>query len=247
MTGTVRGRRVRRSPDRRAESGRARRRSRYLRRRWVASAVVAGVLVVTYLVVFTSVFGARTIEVSGATSIPADTVRAAAAVEPGTPLVRLDTDEVRDRVSALPKVFSSEVSRSFPGTVRIVIVERVPVAMVSGADGVHLIDGTGLDFDVVPSAPPGLPELAVVTARPDDPATRAAVSVLAVIPPQLRSQLVKVSASTPGNVRLALTDGRTVKWGSAERSDRKAAVLAALLTRPGKVYDVATPDFPTVS
>jgi cell division protein FtsQ len=251
---TVRGRRVRRpladadpaladeEPDRRIPS-----RRRYLTRRWVALAVVVAVLGIVYLIMFTSLFGVRSVEVSGAKTIPAAAIRAAAAIEPGTPLVRLDTDEVRDRVAKLPKVFSAEVSRSFPGTVEIVIVERAPVALVRGGDGVHLVDGTGLDYETVQAPPAGLPELALATVRPDDPATKAAVSVLAAIPKQLRAQLVKVSARTPGDVQLTLADGRTIKWGSAEESERKAAVLAPLLTRPGTTYDVATPDFPTVS
>ena len=222
-------------------------RRRYLRRRWIALGAAVAVLGVTYLVVFTSLFGVRSVEVFGVGTIPPDSVRAAAAVEPGTPLVRLDTGEVRDRVAALPKVFSVEVARSFPSTVEITVVERVPVAVMVAQDGGHLIDGTGLDYEVVEVIPPGVPELVVSVARPDDPATTAAVTVLAVIPPQLRAQVVKVSAATPGNVRLNLADGRLVKWGGAEGSERKAAVLAPLLTRPGKVYDVATPEFPTVS
>jgi cell division protein FtsQ len=251
MTSGVRGRRVRRPvlpPDDPPEDEERRpSRHSYLRRRWIALAVVLGVLGTAYLVIFTSMFGVRTVEVSGVTTIPADTVRAAAAIELGTPLVRLDTEEVRARVAALPKVFSVEVSRSFPSTVEIAVVERAPVAMVTAADGVHLIDGTGLDYEVVKQALPGLPELTVDQVRPDDPATRSAVAVLAAIPQQLRAQLVKITAKTAGNVQLSLADGRLVKWGSAESSERKAAVLAPLLTRPGKVYDVATPEFPTVS
>jgi cell division protein FtsQ len=38
-----------------------------------------------------------------------------------------------------------------------------------------------------------------------------------------------------------------VKWGNSADSERKAMVLAALLTRPGKTYDVSAPDLPTVS
>jgi cell division protein FtsQ len=87
----------------------------------------------------------------------------------------------------------------------------------------------------------------VATVRPDDPATRAAVAVLAAIPQQLRAQVVKVGAKTEGSVELTLADGRMVRWGSPDRSERKAAVLAPLLTRPGTVYDVTTPDFPTVA
>jgi cell division protein FtsQ len=248
MTSPVRGRTRRPLPAQEPEEERplpGRRRS--LRRRWIAVAVLAGLTGVAYLVIFTSLFGVRSVEVTGLKTIPADQVRAAAAIEPGTPLVRLDTDEVRDRVARLPKVFSVEVSRSFPSTVEIAVTERVPVAAMPRSDGVHLVDGTGLDYEVVKQAPPGLPELEVSTATPEDPPTRAAVAVLAAIPQQLRAQLVKVSARTPGDVQLNLADGRLVKWGGADRSERKAAVLAALLTRPGKTYDVATPDFPTVS
>jgi cell division protein FtsQ len=249
MTSSVRGRRVRRPvlpPDDHDDEEVPSRRS-YLRRRWIALLVVLSVLGIAYLVVFTSLFGVHTVEVSGTKTIPQETVRTAAAIEPGTPLVRLDTEEVKARVAALPKVFSVEVSRSFPSSVEIVVVERTPVAMVTAADGVHLVDGTGLDYEVVKQAPPGVPELAVEQARPDNPPTRAAVAVLAAIPQQLRTQLVKITAKTAGNVQLSLADGRLVKWGSADSSERKAAVLAPLLTRPGKVYDVATPEFPTVS
>jgi cell division protein FtsQ len=205
------------------------------------------VLGVGYLVLFSSMFGANEIEVTGVRTIPADTVRAAAAIEPGSPLVRLDTDQVRDRVAKLPKVFQVNVSRSFPGTVVIEVVERTPVAVAPASDGVHLVDGTGLDFEVIARAPAGLPKLTVAGIGPDDPATRAAVTVLAAVPAQLRGVVVEVTAKTPGDVQLALADGRLVKWGGVDASARKAAVLAPLLTRRGKVYDVATPDFPTVS
>jgi cell division protein FtsQ len=249
MTSGVRGRRVRRPvlpPEDPEDEARPSRRS-YLRRRWIALAAVVSVLGIAYLVVFTSLFGVHSVEVTGVQTIPPEAVRSAAAIEEGTPLVRLDTDEVRARVAALPKVFSVEVSRSFPGTVEIVVVERTPVAQVPAADGVHLVDGSGLDYEVVKEALPGLPELAVEKVRPDDPPTRGAVAVLAAIPQQLRAQLVKITAKTAGNIQLSLADGRLVKWGSADSSERKAAVLAPLLTRPGEVYDVATPEFPTVS
>ena len=47
-------------------------------------------------------------------------------------------------------------------------------------------------------------------------------------------------------VPLDLTDGRSVVWGTTDRTAEKAEKLAALLTQPGRVYDVSTPDLPTV-
>ncbi|MGQ0841060.1 cell division protein FtsQ/DivIB [Actinokineospora sp.] len=251
MTGAAAERvadRPRRRPPRSSEREVRRRptRRRFLVRRWTVLGSVVAVPALVYLVLFTSVFGVRAVAVLGVEKLSADDVRQAAAVEPGSPLVRLDTDEIAARVALLPSVGSVDVRRSFPGTVEITVTERTPVAVVTAGDGVHLIDGTGVDFRVV-AAPPGLPRLVVARAAADDPATRAAVTVLAAVPEPLRPQVASVSAETPGNVRLTLADGRLVKWGGAEQSERKALVLGPLLTRPGKVYDVAAPEFPTVS
>jgi len=45
---------------------------------------------------------------------------------------------------------------------------------------------------------------------------------------------------------LTLIDGRTVVWGTTDRTEEKALKLGALLTQPGKTYDVSSPDLPTV-
>ena len=45
--------------------------------------------------------------------------------------------------------------------------------------------------------------------------------------------------------RAAADDGRQVKWGSADESDRKVEVLAILLKENASVYDVSVPEQPT--
>ena len=209
--------------------------------------LVLAVLGLGYVVLFTSVVGVRSVEVFGTRDLSHDRVRDAAAIELGTPMVRLDTAEIALRVADLPRVFEVQVSRSWPSTVEISVTERDPVAVRQFRDGLHLIDRTGLDYATVKARPPGLPVLRVDSTSPDDPATRAAVTVLGAIPDQLAKKVVEVSARTPGDVQLKLADKRTVNWGDADDNERKAAVLAPLLTRPGKTYDVATPEFPTVS
>lgn len=230
----------------RADTG-ALTRGRYLARRWVAVLVVLSVVAVAYLVMFTSLLGVRSVEVIGTKDVPRADVLEAAAIEEGTPMVRLDADEAAARVAELPRVFEVVVERSWPSTVEIVITERTPVAVRRVGKQIHLVDGTGLDYAVARTAPPGVPVLVMADVRPGNLATRAAVTVLGAIPDQLKAKVVTVTAATPGDVRLKLADGRLVKWGNARDNARKAAVLAPLLTRPGKTYDVATPDFPTVA
>jgi cell division protein FtsQ len=237
MVTTQRERRVAVRPPRR----------RVLARRWVAVLVMVLVTTLVYLLLFTSVLGVRSVAVSGNKLVATKDIVEAAAIADGTPMFRVDTDAARERVARLPRVSSVDVSRSWPGTVRITITERVPVAVVKSADGYHEIDGTGVDFAVIPKAPSGTPRLAVGRAAADDAPTVAAVTVLTHIPKQLLKRIVTITPHTPGDVHLALKGGKTVKWGNADQSERKAAVLAALLTRPGKVYDVAAPDAPAVS
>jgi cell division protein FtsQ len=222
-------------------------RARYLTRRWIAALVVLSVAVVAYLVMFTSLLGVRSVEVIGAKEISKDAVLKAAAIENGTPMVRLDADEAAARVAKLPRVFEVVVERSWPSTVEIIVTERAPVAILRSGAEIHLVDSTGLDYAKVATPPAGLPTLAMSNVRPDDPATKAAVTVLGAIPKQLKAQVTTITAKTQGDVQMTLTDGRLIKWGDARDNARKAAVLAAVLTRPGKTYDVATPDFPTVA
>jgi cell division protein FtsQ len=174
----------------------------------------------------------------------------AAAVVPGGPLIEVDGAAVAKRVAALPAVDSVEVRRSWPHTVSVQVVQRTPVAVVRTAGGPQLVDATGAVFPGPEVA--GLPGLAVARPGPDDPATLAGVGVLAALPDALRAQVVAVTAGTdasggPGQVTLGLADQREVRWGSVDRSADKAAVLGPLLTQPGHLYDVTSPDLPTIT
>jgi cell division protein FtsQ len=109
------------------------------------------------------------------------------------------------------------------------------------------VDGGGVVYQTVKAKPAGLPELKLPKVSADDPVTRAVTAVLGVIPPQLQKQVTYATALTPGSVEFGLINGKTVRWGNAEQTDRKAKVLAALLPREGKTYDVSAPELPTVS
>jgi len=213
-----------------------------LRRRAVAVLVLVAVTAVVVAVWFTPLLGVREVEVLGTADLTADQVRAAAAVEPGTPLVRLDVERVAERVRALPRVAAVGVERSLPGTVRLTVQERKPVAVVVRGDGAHLVDATGLDYAVLPQAPGSLPEL-----KAEPAGTPAAVAVVTGLPEELRREVLTVSATTGADVKLALTGGREVRWGSAADTPRKAAVVQVLMTREGTVFDVSSPELPAVS
>lgn len=241
-TRPVRGRR----PDTRRVSA-AVARSRALRRRWIALLTVLTVAALVYLLYFTSFLGVGSVEVDGSSVVPADEIRAAAAVPDQRPMLLVDTDEIADRVNKLPGVASVDVSRSWPSTIEITVTERAPVAFFAGPGGLHLVDAAGFDYKTIPAKPPGLPELTLAHPDPGDAVTRSVMAVLTSLPPPLKAEITLVRAQTPGGVEFTLRNGKVVRWGDAGDPDRKAKVLAVLLTRAGHVYDVASPELPTVS
>jgi len=221
-----------------------------IRRRWVALLVVVSLAGLGYLLFFSPVLAVKSVDVEGAKTVSADQVRAAAQVPSGQPMLRVDTDAIRDRVAAMPGVATVEVSRSWPTTLDIAVTERTAIAFFDsgpGGDGVHLVDPTGVVFKTVKVRPVGLPELKLPKVSVDDPVTRAVTAVLGVLPEQLLKQVKTTAAATPASVEFTLENGKTVRWGNAENTDRKAKVLAALLTQQGSVYDVSAPELPTIT
>ena len=194
---------------------------------------------------FTPAMSARSIIVVGTGAVSRDEVLGAAQVRLGTPLLQIDTDGVADRVAAIRRVASARVQRQYPSALRITVVERVPVVVKDFPDGPHLYDRDGVDFATAPP-PPALPYLDVDNPGPTDPATKAALAVLTALRPEIVAQVGRIAAPSVASITLTLADGRTVIWGTNERTDEKAQKLAALLTQPGHVYDVSSPDLPTV-
>jgi len=194
---------------------------------------------------FTPLMSARAVQVGGAEVVTREEVLAAAQVQLGTPLLQIDTDAVADRVAGIRRVASARVQRGYPSTLRITIAERIPLVVRDFPDGPHLFDRDGVDFATAPP-PPGLPYLDVDNPGPTDLPTKAALEVMAALPPDVVAQVGRVAAPSVASIMLTLADGRTVVWGTTDRTEEKADKLAALLTQPGREYDVSSPDLPTV-
>ncbi|MGB6209186.1 cell division protein FtsQ/DivIB [Mycobacterium sp.] len=194
---------------------------------------------------FTPVMSARSIIVVGIGAVSRDEVLDAAQVRLGTPLLQIDTDRVADRVAAIRRVASARAQRQYPSALRITVAERVPLVVKDFPDGPHLYDRDGVDFATAPP-PPALPYIDVDNPGPSDPPTKAALVVLTALRPDVVAQVSRIAAPSVASITLTLIDGRTVIWGTNERTEEKAEKLAALLTQPGRVYDVSSPDLPTV-
>jgi cell division protein FtsQ len=190
----------------------------------------------------TGLLAVRTVEVTGSTIAGADQVRSTAAVVLGTPLARVDTRAVADRVKALPSVADVDVRRSWPSTLVIAVTERQPVAAVKVSAGFAVLDGSGVLFETVAAPPTGAVLLAVARPGPADAATLAGLTVISALTPQLRRVVRQVDVASLDGITLELIDGRVIVWGDAEQSTKKAQVATLLLGRAHQRLDVSAPD-----
>lgn len=201
------------------------------RRRAVRFAIAATVLAIAWWLVWAGpLFAVSTVQVDGVATLSPDQVRETAGITDGTPLLQVDVDAVEARVAALPQVASVEVSRGWPRSVVITVVERVPVAVVGEPGRRTLVDAEGVLFDSVSGDPPdGVVALVVDAPGPGDPATAAALTAIRALPAELADQVAGVAAPSPEDLSMTLVDGTVVEWGTADRSPAKAAALAALV------------------
>ena len=247
-----------------AERARARRRLAW-RQILIAAGSVVVVGALAWLLLLSPVLAldAAQVRVAGAgTVVAVDQVRDVVDDEAGTPLTRLDTAALRQRLLDVPGVRDATVTRDWPHGLAVQLVSREPVAAVPEASdvaqhaegddatgaGYALVDQDGVKVGRADAPPEGLPvvEVPVGEAR----ILSATLDVLEALPEDLLAAIGQVSAGTQDTVRFTLRDGATVEWGSAQDSALKVAVLQALRAAPETAgsarYDVSAPTMPVV-
>ena len=238
-------------------AARVRRRRRTLGGGLLAVALLAGLVQLAR----SPLFGLAGVRVQGTVVLSRAEVVAAAAVRPGEPYLGIDLNAVRRRLAALPRVARVRVTRAYPASLRITIVERTPAASLSARGRWWLVTADGVVLGAAPARPPGLPYVADVPV-PDGigPGTRLpagnplgnALAALGGMRAELARQVTGVTARSLDGLQLRLRDGTRVLYGlAAEQPAKDAAVLLVRrqLAKEGRRLvriDVRTPSTPTV-
>ncbi|HEY9314152.1 cell division protein FtsQ/DivIB [Williamsia sp.] len=229
-------RRGRRKPARPAISG-----MRVLIGTVVTIVVVVALFGVAY---FTPLMSVRTVDVTGNGAVTAEEITSAAAIPKGEPLLQVDAAAAAQRVSLIPRVASARVKREYPSTISIAVEERIAVVFTERDGQKYLMDKLGFEF-AQQDPPPGLAQLRTPNPGSGDPSTRAALTVMADVPPYVRDQIAVIEVSSPVNIVLVLKDNRTVVWGDDSRNAEKSETLRHVLTQEGTEYNVSSPSNPT--
>jgi hypothetical protein len=136
----------------------------------IAAAVAWALLGSRFLIV-------RSVQVTGTgPTVSRAQVLAAAQIQPGLPLIRVNTSAIAHRVGAIRQVQSAVVSRDWPHTIVISVKLRTPVFAVARPGGYALVDAFGVDLQNSARRPPGFPLLLVGSAAGEPWPGAAAVS-----------------------------------------------------------------------
>ena len=213
--------------------------------------MVVAVVVGAFALTQSPVLDVGSIEVRGASRTEQAEARTASGIALGSPMVSLDAPAVERRLEALPWVEQASVSRSWPGTVRIALVERTPVAVVGEGSAAVEVDeagrvlglATGDALPVVAGDPAAVGEDLSATQR-------WVVATVADLPDELRAEVASASA-TPAGIRLTLTDEIEVRWGDSSQATAKADAVEVLLEQADRTtietIDVSVPRAATVT
>lgn len=209
-----------------------------------AAAVTAAAV---WLVGFSSYFvlteAGITVVAEPGSLVDLEAVHNAALAHTGTPLIRLRPGQIRTAVTDQPAVKDAQVSRSWPSGVRIEVASRQPIAAVSTASGVMLIDADAVQL--VPATDRG--DLPLLDVPLDDALiVTSALAVFNELPPAIGAQLRHISATTIDDISTVLTTGQVIRWGSSEQLKLKAALALALLDAAPttRYFDVSSPAVP---
>lgn len=127
-------------------------------------------------------FAIRHVQIAGAQHTAGPDLDALTRRYTGTNLFHLDIARLRHEVASLPWVSRVEIEKKLPDTLRILIVERTPVALAETGRGVSYVDDRGAAFaELTPAV--GDPDLPLITGATGEDLARC-VAVLR----QLRAQ-----------------------------------------------------------
>jgi cell division protein FtsQ len=230
---------------------------RRLRRLLIALGVLA-MLALLWALTYSSLVDVDHVVVNGAAHTTEADVRAAAAIGQGQPMAYLDTRAAAHRIEALPWVASASLRRDLPGTVRIDVVERVPVvATPVDGGGWRMLDVDGHALGDVPAPPPGViamsgPAPPVEVGQAVGEQELAAIDATSMLPVPLKARVGAVVWAEDGTIDLQLAPAGTIRLGPPTDLPAKYLAAVAVLDKLGPdatvgVLDVRAPEAPVLS
>ena len=199
---------------------------------------------------YTSLFGAREVQVEGADHLAPRQVMRLAQVGLGTNVVHLDESVAEARLEGEAWILDATVETALPGTIVVSVQERTPVMLLVTDDARRWVASDGTDLGRAPRTVL-LPEVTLAQGVRDPHAIPAAGEVIRAMAPALRTRVDSITVAADGAVDLVADRDVEVRYGSVRDTAAKAQALRAILEfadaegRGLLSIDVSAPAAPT--
>jgi cell division protein FtsQ len=229
---------------------------RYRRRKrlGIALTLVAGLAGAAWLLGWSSIMTVTAVSVEGiapGSPLQQSEIIELSGVRVGDPIARVSTPAIRRELVKISRIEKVSVERNLAREVRLVIIERTPVAIARISGESLLVDAQGRSFAIAGSQTVGL--LVIELSRRDEEVLRSAINVLMNMTPQLRESVTAMKAKSVDDITFTLErpnkGALRILWGSQDEGELKERVLETLLRKSGAgswvQVDVSAPRAPT--
>jgi cell division protein FtsQ len=217
------------------------RRKQRVRWLYVAVAVIA-FFAVMFEVYHTSFLDVKTIEIRGNKYVSPETVKKACAINKPTNIFSVPVADIQSSISKNPWIKTVSVNRILPSTIRVDIVERAPIALISSAGRFFMVDedrliiasraySDGMDLPVIADLPVSNIK---VGERLIHPSLENAIKCLVSMDPTFEKSINLVSASSVKKLSLYNKDNIEILYGDAKLAPEKNKVISGILKEQGK-------------
>lgn len=217
------------------------------RRRILIPVAILMIASVAYVLGWSSVFTVKQVVVTGAPN-PSEAFAIEHSFHTGEKLARLESQAVAKSLKKYNWLDHSQISRNWiNGVVTVRVWTRTPIAQFES----HLVDGSGVVFDLPSVDPANLPAITGMNAA----SAKFGADLLMGLPVQLRTEVMSLAVHGSDSVVLSVKDPTlnrvlSVVWGDLSNMTLKARVYEALLSLPenSKItkVDVSAPHAPIV-
>lgn len=205
------------------------------------SILVILVLAVLFWLYRSDLFRVKKVEISGNKQLSKRQIEQIVDIEPTDSLVRLPTRDIKKRLKKNNWVRDVEISRSFPNTVKIQIIERKAIAMVPVEDGSAVVDKEGLVLAKITNIDKTdlvlIRDLNVTKAKVgqkiDSKSFSNASLCLSNLDVKFRKSLSIVSAPSVDKLSLYTKKGIEIIYGKAEKFEKKNYIINKILSDDG--------------
>jgi len=183
-------------------------------------------------------FSVKDIQTTGLKNVSKDEVLKLMGTVKGENLFLTDTEAIAQKIKLHPLIAKVEVKKSLPGTLLLIIQERVPAALIFNNDGMVEVDSQGVILRFYQTWPQNdqpvltgiqVPETIGPGQRLNDPLLDKGLLLIRQAPEGLLSRVGEINMASDRQVFLYLTTGTQVKLGQENQFADKLKLLNELL------------------